>query len=783
MRKSELLKKKSLMATPKMMKMAADDKPQVIEHRYWRTTYKHTVFNIGLYMRCAVIDGLLKVAFFCTENMRLGGKLPFYELYIDREKSEFLTYDRINKKWLTAKLDMIRWPDSVANSAKKWISDKDSSTLQNYLNTKHSGYRGLLDYQLKVRAEELKRRHKKETDPWDLELLQTPDLPADWEHWVQKVGIPENFMFYKYVKGGAKTGYCTYCEKEVPIKNPRHNKEGTCPCCRRKITFKAEGKSAHRVATNVYYMYLIKRCEDGFMIREFRGYRAYFKSDYRKAVYSCFENRRAVYDHNARPISAYYWGDYKHVKMRWIKCNICSPSWWDNSQGRVYGKTLPDLSKGELKKTGLFEAIKMLQVIDPEKYLAVLQYVPQLEKLSKAKLPRLVQECMRSYAEFTGDFFKRNTAELTSMLGIDTQQLKRLRENDGGKAYLEWLQFEKESTRTISDELIRWFCGERISPKKLEFIRDKMSVAQIHNYICRQMREQKMTSKEVMTTWSDYLSMAQKLEMNTDDEIIYRVRELRKRHDELVEECNRKSFQIRLREVEREYPQVNRICKRLKKIYEYSDEQYVIVAPRGVKDILREGERQHHCVASGSIYWSRIQNHESYILFLRKATAPAKAYYTIEISPDGTVCQVRGEYNRQYADIQQVNAFLARWKSVVEKRKVGGMKTTPISIEIGVDVCLSCRWLAVIRFNKLNHARCSINYNDYGFAVCFWGRYKDENVSAHSLFVCCPFRSITVKIVSPNGVPTNMLIFYSQKGCRNTIATNYSSSQEINQKR
>ena len=55
-----------------------------------------------------------------------------------------------------------------------------------------------------------------------------------------------------------------------------------------------------------------------------------------------------------------------------------------------------------------------------------------------------------------------------------------------------------------------------------------------------------------------------------------------------------------------------------------------------------------------------------------EATAPAKAYYTIEISPDGTVCQVRGEYNRQYADIQQVNAFLARWKSVVEKRKVGG---------------------------------------------------------------------------------------------------------------
>ncbi len=103
----------------------------------------------------------------------------------------------------------------------------------------------------------------------------------------------------------------------------------------------------------------------------------------------------------------------------------------------------------------------------------------------------------------------------------------------------------------------------------------------------------------------------------------------------------------------------------------------MIVAPRGVKDILREGERQHHCVASGSVYWSRIQNHESYILFLRKRESPLKAYYTVEISPDGTVRQVRGEYNRQYADIQQVSTFLERWKSVLEKQKVGEMKTPP----------------------------------------------------------------------------------------------------------
>ena len=61
----------------------------------------------------------------------------------------------------------------------------------------------------------------------------------------------------------------------------------------------------------------------------------------------------------------------------------------------VYGKTLTSLSKGELKRTGLVEAVAA-GVIDPEKYLAVLQKVPQLEQLGKANLTRLTNGCVDS---------------------------------------------------------------------------------------------------------------------------------------------------------------------------------------------------------------------------------------------------------------------------------------------------------------------------------------------------------------------------------------------------
>ena len=660
MKKSELLKLRTLKATPKMMEMAMEDVK--IEPNSYYAKYK-----IGLYMRCQILKGILKVAFFLPEHMKAGGRLPVYELYINKEYGQFITYDCQNNRWLTAKLDMIDWPRYVNYSDKKWINPEGYAAIKKYLNTAHGGYRGLLDYQLNVRAIELKKKHKRETDPWDLELSQTPELPKDWKHWVSKVGIPEHYIYYTYTRKGAKTGYCTYCECEVPIHNPKHNKTGTCKRCRNAITFKATGK-AGSVVTKTHYIYLIQRCEDGFMIREFRGYRNYPKGNYRDPTTSCWEVRRALYDKDARAMSAYHWGDYKHSEMRWIKTVICSPGWWGYSNGKVYGRTLPDLSKKELKKTGLVETIKRLGVIDPEHYLTVLREVPQLELISKADLPVLADECISHYGVVRDVIQDRTAQKLTKAFGIDSQQLKRLRDNRGNSKYLAWLQYEKKNGKPISDEMIRWFCNEKIEPRELRFVSDRMSILQIYNYIHRQMAEQQMKSREVLNTWSDYLSMAQKLGFNTYDEIIYRVRHLGKRHYELVEMSQRKALAEQAKELGLKYPDISKVCKDIQGVYEYADYKYSVVIPKGIEDILVEGKLLHHCVGSSERYWDRIQSQESYILFLRKTEDVQKPYYTLEVEPDGTVRQKRTEYDRQYDDIQDAAAFLQKWQHVILQR-------------------------------------------------------------------------------------------------------------------
>lgn len=669
MKKEALKKLDALTATPKMMRMAAEDIPKkTVWKTAWGTEYERETTEYRLLLRCRVIEDILKVALFLPEAMRLGGKLPAYELYLDRKRADFITYDRLNDRWLTAKLDRIDWPQSVGKGKKHWISPDGNAVIKRYLNTEKGGYEGILDYQLAIREKQLKARHKRETDPWDRDLAQTRPLPKDWEHWVDKVGIRVNYIFYQYARGGAKTGYCTFCGKEVPIAKPRHNKTGHCRRCRHEVTFKAIGRMPRQFWTPNDNLYLLQRCADGFMIRQFRTNRLYKKSSRETPEIRCREVRRAIFSREATPLRAYYWGDYKYIQLRWIEDKPCNPGWHGDSIGRCYGKTLPSLAAHELRRTGLPETIRAMGGIDPEKYLAILNEEPLLEQLVKADLYGMVHDCLEHRYLSCDTLQKSAAGGLAKQLGIDAQELKRLRENKGGFAFLDWLQYEKTSKKPLPDHTIRWLCREEIETGNLSFILDRMSVAQTVHYIQRQMRENRMNSSEVLTTWMDYLSMAKRLGMDTGDAIVYRARKLRQRHDELVEQMRAQELSLQAAEILQRFPHLEEIFGELQTLYPYQGKEFSVTVPVRVDQILKEGRTLHHCVGSSDRYWERIERRESYILFLRRNAEPEKAWYTLEVEPDGTVRQKRTAYNRQDEDIGTVTAFLQEWQEQLAKR-------------------------------------------------------------------------------------------------------------------
>lgn len=670
MKKNDLLTLPILKATPAMMRMAAEDIPKKTTYKYWNGNYTREESKYDLFMRGAVREDILLVALYLPKSMRLGSRLPAYTVFMDKKADSWITYDYEKKRWLTAKLDRLFWEESYNVRTARWISEKDAKTVLNYLGTQTGDYWGILKYQQGVRADELKVRHRRETDPWDADLSQTPAKPKDWDKWVGKVGIPEHFIFYQYSKKGAKTGYCSYCEKDVPIRAPKHNKEGRCPCCRHKIIFKSMGK-AGTIDTKDHFVYLMQRCKDGMMLRLFKASRRYRKGDYKNPGQCAFEIRRVIYDRCGYPLRAYYWGIYRQTITRWIKGGHMSATayYYHDYNGRVYGKTLPDLMRRGLSRTGFMEYLKRKVTVDPERYFIVLKGLPQLEMFSKAGLPRLTDECLNpSSYDFREKLRLRDGTSMTKILGIDAQELKRLRENNGGLEFLNWLQYEKSTDKEIPDKVITWFCEHKLKSGDFKFIADRMSMVQIYNYLRRNMSKEHMECREVITTWADYLSMAARFAMDTSDEIVYRPTKLKLRHDELAARSISKDIAIQAGEVLQKFPHVEMICKSLARKYEYAGKDYVIKAPSNIEEIIVEGNNLHHCIANSDRYWERIERHESYLLFLRKADEPEQAYYTMEIEPGGTVRQIRTYYDRQNKDIDKARAFLCEWQAEVTKR-------------------------------------------------------------------------------------------------------------------
>ena len=168
--------------------------------------------------------------------------------------------------------------------------------------------------------------------------------------------------------------------------------------------------------------------------------------------------------------------------------------------------------------------------------------------------------------------------------------------------------------------------------------------------------------------------MAERLHYDTSDEIVYRVRKLRQRHDELVLQSEAGSLEEQASKMAAKYPHVNDICMELQKKYAYSDGDYTVLAPQNIFAIIKEGRMLHHCVGndgSGERYYERIERRESFIMFLRRTDEPEDPYYTLEIEPDGTVRQKRTLFDRQYEDIEQATEFLLKWQKVIATRLTG----------------------------------------------------------------------------------------------------------------
>lgn len=91
------------------------------------------------------------------------------------------------------------------------------------------------------------------------------------------------------------------------------------------------------------------------------------------------------------------------------------------------------------------------------------------------------------------------------------------------------------------------------------------------------------------------------------------------------------------------------------------DDQWTVLTPEKPDDMVEEGRRQSHCVAS---YIGNVTNGDFRVCFLRKANDPARPVLTLTVNKDNCCCYYKGFDNREATDEER--EVLREWTAARE---------------------------------------------------------------------------------------------------------------------
>ena len=153
----------------------------------------------------------------------------------------------------------------------------------------------------------------------------------------------------------------------------------------------------------------------------------------------------------------------------------------------------------------------------------------------------------------------------------------------------------------------------------------------------------------VLSDYNDYLRFCEQLEYDLKNEFVLFPKNFKQAHD-------RAQDAIKLHRVEQYDAQVALMQKNLKHQYQFKSDGLIVLPPQSAQEIVREGQKLHHCVGS---YVENVVNQDCVILFIRRESRKSKPFYTVEVRGN-RVLQVRGANNR--SPVPEVEKFLSKWK-------------------------------------------------------------------------------------------------------------------------
>ena len=647
MQKKELLKLPVMKVTEEMRKAAEETRT----YSYWRTP------NIvgpkyQKYYRAKKTGGVLEIAIFTWGRIVSGENEPTYRVFLHDGKYD--TWETEAEKWRTANIEHL-WDFREKSEEEKaaygtyWYKEHDRKLIVDFTGSEKQ------DINSAVLEWQQYEKHRGETEVIDAAMSLIPDIPKDFEKWAFTDAVPQ-YMYYEY---GKRIGLCTCCGKHHELKEqPKYGKEGTCPGCKRKVQYRTYKKKGR--IHDWEYAELIQKIQGGYVLRFFalnqlieQGTRSYGgMSEKIRITYNEQWNRQAIYSYHR----------YKTTnKIRWCNGYEYLSAYGgrkEEERCRLYPRNLRKILKGsKLEYSGMPEFARTGIEFYQQDFIDKAKEYTGIEKLIKAEFYNLTNSCISYGSRAPIDLYQKRVKKV---LGLTGEYYNLIRDKDPT-----WREYEV--TEQCQDVGIRatWEQIQKMSQYARNFaIYMRHSTPhKMLKYIegLKSEGPYAMRNQEV-NDYHDYLQLAAGLGYNLDDDWILYPKNLKERHDQLTEEQNERKAELEKESDDKKDRKLKRTIKRKGWTrYEMETEQLLIRLPKCAHEIRKEGNAQHHCVAT---YMDRMVAGETCILFIRKKEEQDKSYYTVEVK-DNEVIQVRGKYN--VAPSEDVEEFMKVFKKNIRK--------------------------------------------------------------------------------------------------------------------
>lgn len=627
--------------------------------KYVFTAKAHSLGGEG-----AKTSQVLAVTFF---NIKVS--IPEFRMFFNTKN--FVT-ERIvpERKWSNATLNRLisYWQgEKVAACADR----RSAKLICDFFKSEELPYKAIEDWQNSLRDSQRATRHKKETDRIDERMKECRELPKDFDHWINEVVLDySRYIYYKRSTKRKIECYCTSCKygwvetgtaKEPPMDAARHGEQGKCPMCKKAITYKATGKTTKHVDETVAAY--AQKTKDGIVLRYFRVTKKY-NDHYRSPKLWYGEIVRDYYKIESAKkwnVEGYEWDVFKQRgPMRWCPSNgkhkVHPACLYTRNLHHVFAET-------PWKYSAIYDLAKNLNSFNVWGYMRVYCQNPMFEYLVKLRLYRIVAEDVDNLLSgWRQSNLNLEGKSAAAVLKIDTASIRQLQRLNGDFEYLRMLRSAYEAGVALKDGQVRQFVDMGIDTGAAQTLLKYATPKKITNYAVQIYKDKRLRQyaderspksrmQQLTSYWADYSTNCQLLGYDMKNDFILFPRDLKTRHDEVVE-------LYKAEESELQDKAIREMFQELQGKFGFSYKGLIVKPPTCTDEVIAEGHTLRHCVSSGS-YITNITKGKGYIFFVRQESAPDEPFFTAEVA-DGVVKQCRGYKNCSMTD--EIKKFVAQWQ-------------------------------------------------------------------------------------------------------------------------